>query len=152
MPEGDCIAVASEKIDGIELLDLATGREQAIFSGQYSIRHGFGISPDGKRICFSSMQSPGLALATLNDQSMVASIRWLIDSGIAYHASWSPDGEHVVFAWRATPEDPVQLYVADIDSDEPPKMLPGLDRSRCNVNPAWSPDGRTIVFSHPDPF
>ena len=40
-----------------------------------------------------------------------------------------------------------QLYVLDVESNGPPAWLPGQPRLRRNVNPDWSPDGKTIIFS-----
>jgi Tol biopolymer transport system component len=151
-PVGNCIAAAAADGTGILLFDLATGREQAIFSGPYSLRHGFSISPDGRRFCFSSNMNPGQALATLDETSMRATVSWPLPTGIAYHSSWSTDGRRIVFAWRPTQRDLIQLYTLGADSSQAPTLLPGQDRSRHNVNPDWSPDGRTIVFSSPEPF
>jgi Tol biopolymer transport system component len=151
-PVGDRIAAATSDVAGILLFDLANGREQTIFSGTYSLRHGFSISPDGKHFCFSSTTNPGQALATLDEASMKATVRWPLNTGIAYHSSWSTDGRHVIFAWRPTDQDLIQLYTLDVDSSDAPKLLPGQDRTHHNVNPDWSPDGTTIVFSSPEPL
>jgi Tol biopolymer transport system component len=35
----------------------------------------------------------------------------------------------------------------DVDTDSEPTLLDGQDRQRSNVNPSWSPDGETIIFS-----
>jgi Tol biopolymer transport system component len=72
-----------------------------------------------------------------------------VKKGTAYHASWAPDGQRVVFAWQPTPAALTQLYTLDVDSTDPPKLLPGIDTKHANVNPSWSPDGKSIVFSRP---
>ena len=133
------------------LFDLASGKQQLQFSSPFSIRHGFGISPDGRCYCFGSPGS-GLSVATLDEQTGMASTRQVVKAGTAYHASWAPDGRHVVFAWRLKSGDRTQLYTVDVDATESPQRLPGIDTSRQNVNPDWSPDGKTIVFSCPAPL
>jgi TolB protein len=151
-PAGDRIAAAKADGTGITFIDLATGNEQEVFSGPFSLRHGFSISPDGNHICFASTSTPGLGLATLDDSSSQAKISWPVKTGVAYHSSWSPDGRRIVFAWRPTDQDLVQLYTLDIAADQPPQLLPGQDSTRNNVNPDWSPDGKVIVFSSPAPL
>jgi Tol biopolymer transport system component len=83
---------------------------------------------------------------------MQASVRWLVQGGYAYHASWSPDGRRVVFAWQPDASKLTQIYLLEVDSNKPPQLLPSLDTTHHNVNPDWSPDGKTIVFSSPAPL
>lgn len=145
------VSLVHQRGDSIWLFDLATGKRDTISFGPVSIFHGFDISPDGKRVCFGTTGS-GIGIATLDERTMQATVRWLVDSGIAYHASWSPDGHHVAYAWQPTENDVIQIYLLDVDGNDEPKLLPGLDLTRDNVNPAWSPDGKTIVFSSSEPL
>ena len=142
-PRGNRIASISGNT--IALFDCMTGTERALFGGPYSLRQGFGISPDGLRFCFPDAQG-GVGLATLDEQTMRASVRWLVKTEQCYHASWAPDGRRVVMALAPTDQDKDQLYVMDVDSDKKPIWLPGQDRTRTNTNPDWSPDGKTILF------
>jgi Tol biopolymer transport system component len=151
-PRGDRLATLAADGNEIVALDVPTGRDRRIFTSHYPLRHGFSISPDGNRFCFGSDVHAGLALAAFDDGWTQSTVRWLVETGTAYHSSWSPDGGHVVFAWRRTPQDTIQLYTLDVDAGSEPKLLPGIDRDRSNVNPAWSRDGKTIVFSRPEPL
>jgi Tol biopolymer transport system component len=138
--------IASIGTEGtIALFDCATGKEWTIFRGPYSLRQGFGISPNGLRFCFADLRG-GIGLATLNEQTMQASVRWLVRSGQCYHASWAPDGRRVVYAWTPSDREVDQLYILDVDGDASPRALPGQDRTQTNTNPDWSPDGKTILF------
>ncbi len=134
----------------IALFDLATGKERTIFRGPYSLWQGFSISPDGLRFCFGDSQG-GIGLATLDERSMQASVRWLVKTGECYHSSWSPDGRRLVFSWKPPNHELYQLHLLNVDADEEPKLLPGQDSSRNNCDPDWSPDGKTIVFSSQAP-
>jgi Tol biopolymer transport system component len=92
-----------------------------------------------------------MALATLDERTMQASVRWLVKTGENYHSSWAPDARRIVFTWKR-PNSPVyQLYLMDVDGDEEPVLLPGQDPSRHNTDPDWSPDGKTIVFASHSP-
>jgi Tol biopolymer transport system component len=58
------------------------------------------------------------------------------------HAEWSPDGTSLVmFAGRTT--NP-QILVTDADGRNPRAVT---DEPGTNVDPAWSPDGATIVYA-----
>jgi Tol biopolymer transport system component len=142
-PKGN--RIASILRGGIALHDVATGTEQVIFGGQYNVQHGFSVSPDGMRFCFGNRDG-GLFVATLDERTMAASVRQLLKKGEIDHTSWAPDGRRVVFCWHPTDEKG-QLYVMDVDSNDPPQLLPGQDPNRHNTNADWSPDDKTIIFA-----
>jgi Tol biopolymer transport system component len=133
----------------LSLFDLATGTHSPISTGKYPIYHGYDFSSDGKRICFGSSRA-GLCVANIDPLTNSARVTPLVKSGIGFHASWSPDDKRIVFAWQQFPPSGlIQIYFYDMESGGPPTLLPGLDLTHHNVNPSWSPDGRTIAFSCP---
>ena len=131
--------------DNLALYDLATGTERIIHCGPYSVRQGFAISSDGLRFCFGQSNG-GVALATLDEKTMLATARPVVSSGVCSHASFSPDGKRVVLSWRPT-RKPGQLYLLSFDGDPKLELLKGQNAARNNFNPDWSPDGKTIVFA-----
>jgi Tol biopolymer transport system component len=133
------------------VFDLATGKQDMLFVSRSMISHGFGISPDGRRYCFGSPRA-GLHVAELDEQLKLVAIRPIVATGTAYHASWAPDGRRAVFAWRPKAGDLTQIYIVDDDGNNPPRLVPGIDVTHQNVNPDWSPDGNSIVFSSPAPL
>jgi Tol biopolymer transport system component len=141
-PHGNRIASVLD--DNIAIFDLDSKKEQTILPEGSSTKQGFSISPDGERFCFSNNDT-GLFLATLGEQSMKAEVRKIVDAGKVSNCSWAPDGKRIVFSWIG-PRAKSQLYIIDVDSGKPPKWLTGQDRNRNNVNPDWSPDGKTIVY------
>jgi len=152
MPSGNRIALIGSS-GGISIFDLADGTERAILSGPNFLRPGFAVSPDGRSFVFGK-NNGGLYLATLDPRTMRSSITTLWSLGVCYHASWSPDGQRIVFGWKPDPPKNLiqgialhQLFVVDIDSNELPVPLPGQNTKRNNTNPDWSPDGKTIIFA-----
>jgi eukaryotic-like serine/threonine-protein kinase len=59
------------------------------------------------------------------------------------HPSFSPDGNHVAFAWTGPKRDNPDIYVQQIGAGSPLQLTtdPASDYS-----PSWSPDGRAIAF------
>jgi Tol biopolymer transport system component len=152
MPRGNRIASLNVNRE-ILMLDLTTGNERSIVGGPRSSQIGFGVSPDGLRICFGHNDG-GISVVTMDEDGGVATVRPLANPrwGAARHCSWSPDGKRIVAGWRSAGQELEQLFIFDLDTNEPPKSLKGQDPWRNNACPDWSPDGKTIIFVSQDPM
>jgi serine/threonine protein kinase len=65
------------------------------------------------------------------------------EPGVARYPSFSPDGNHVAFAWTGQKQDNPDIYVQQIGAGRPLRLT--TDPSN-DYNPVWSPDGRWIAF------
>jgi TolB protein len=120
------------------------------------------FSPDGKRIVFNEVR----VIETPDGQVEQAALFTIARDGTklrrvtpwelnAADADWSPDGKHLVFSARLAASEFVQS-VMTIDADgNHLKLLTSGDtvggegaafRYQESFNPAWSPDGRLIIF------
>jgi serine/threonine-protein kinase len=63
----------------------------------------------------------------------------------------SPDGQRLAYLGQNAARNSVALYVHDLDALEP-RLLPGTEvvNPSPNVNPFFSPDGKSIGFAAPD--
>jgi TolB protein len=65
--------------------------------------------------------------------------------GDAVNPAWSPDGQHIAFAWtRGYEPGNFNIFVMDVASREVVQLTHGAGR---NEHPSWAPDGIHIVFS-----
>jgi TolB protein len=125
-------------------------------------------SPDGRFIAFhASASGTGLPIktdpgaATRDSDIFVASVDGLRANNarpknitnnpatIDDDPDWSPDGRTIVFTSHAVSDDPInstsaEVYVIDADGSGKPVRL--TDNSEEERAPAWSPDGKRILF------
>jgi serine/threonine protein kinase len=69
--------------------------------------------------------------------------------GSEVEPSLSPDGSQAAFAWNGEKQENFNIYVKLVGPGKPIRLT---DSSAMERSPAWSPDGRWIVFARfPDP-
>lgn len=119
------------------------------------------LSPDGKRIVFTSLMSGDLEIYTMNADG--TDVRRLTHTpGYDGGPWWSPDGTKIVYranhptdstelaqyrsllAQRLVRPSKVELFVMNADGSEQ-RQITRLGGA--NFGPSWTPDGRRIIFS-----
>ena len=119
------------------------------------------VSPDGRRIVFTSRKDGDLDIYTMNvDGSNVR--RLTTTPGYDGGPWWSPDGTRIVYrAWHPADSAGLADYRALLAEDlvRPSRMelwtmnADGSDQRQitrlggANFGPSWTPDGRRIIFS-----
>jgi TolB protein len=66
-------------------------------------------------------------------------------TGEATNPSWSPDGDHIAFAWtRGFEPGNYNIFVMDVASQQVTQLTSNEGR---NENPSFAPDGAHIVYA-----
>ncbi len=103
-------------------------------------------SPDGKRIAFNSnLTGDHVMYIAQADGSKVVDLSGV---GEGWQVDWSPDGRFILFtSHRDHPDNNTDVYVMRPDGSGVRRLTHQLA-----TTPAWSPDGKHIVFSAPGLF
>jgi Tol biopolymer transport system component/DNA-binding winged helix-turn-helix (wHTH) protein len=99
----------------------------------------------GVLLAFLGIAVAGLWLAsrrTAPPESLVA-VPLTSYPGLELNPSFSPDGNHVAFAWNGEKQDNFDIYVKLIGAQRPLRIT---DHPARDYRPAWSPDGRFMAF------
>ena len=136
------ISVQNNKL-GVCALDTVTGASRIV-----SQRNEMDVapSPDGKHLAFVIIEPNGTRTLGMMDTDG-GSPRLLLHGNVAsggyFSPRWSPDGKWLVMVYSQL--QPVDNIVA-ISIDGRQRVALTTDNAR-NATPAWSADGKTIVFT-----
>ncbi len=105
------------------------------------------ISPDGKKIAFSSDRLGRPMVFTMNIDG-TGTKRITLAGKYNSSPAWSPDGKIIAFA--AQDHDHFDIFSMGVDGGNLKRMTDAKKpsgRAANNESPSWSPDGRFILFS-----
>jgi len=98
----------------------------------------------GADIVFVSGRSGPQQIYRMNSEGADVA-RLTTGEGEASNPAWSPDGQHMAFAWtRGFEPGNFNIFIMDVAARTYVQLTHGMGR---NENPTWAPDGVHIVFS-----
>ncbi|MBC8875102.1 MAG: TIGR03067 domain-containing protein [Planctomycetes bacterium] len=157
-PAGNEIAYTAD-VDGanICIVDPDTGERRLLLKNQeyQSIYWNLSWSADGKHVCFKGVRANAAEeIATVSTEGDEKDFRVLLSSedenpfkNIRPIVAWDGNSKKILVSVRGPDDKYPQLYALDPKGVNPPKRLLGQDAKRMNGDMAWSPDGKTLVFS-----
>jgi len=109
-------------------------------------------SPDGKRIAFTSLRDGYDEIYMINlDTNLVTRLTKSQSMPGAIYArmgAWSPFGGQIVYVLKRLGTNQIWVTTdADVNSTKPNEQLVKSGNTFSDFLPAWSPDGKFIVFS-----
>ncbi len=118
-------------------------------------------SPDGRSVAFIGHDDGGGDLYVIEDVDKAAEtlVRLTDRAGEETNPSWSPDGKRIAYfvartkGKKAKKQTQLQwdIYVVELDGDRKPYRIAKNAKAPESAGPAWTPDGKYIVFVRPDP-
>lgn len=113
-------------------------------------RTHYATSPDGQYVVHSNLNSDYRLCVTeckrFREPPNTPYIKSRPAAGESNGADWSPDGSLLAASWRENSESPYQIATLTPFGEDNPKAVPGQDSSRWNIEPSWSPEGKSIVY------
>ena len=156
-PDGKALLYTGEigNIRKIFRKDLSSGQDSQL-TGVDSDELQPAWSPDGKQVAFVRAHQPDLKLQPGDVFGMFQEGDvWVLDlaSGEgtklvenAFNPAYSPDGQHI--AVDASWAGPRRIWLLDRQGHNPQQVTTDTSEEVAHVAPAWSPDGRKIVFQN----
>jgi Tol biopolymer transport system component len=139
----DYLLYVSSSTDGEVIWKLAGGTATELWSAPRArVIGGPAIAPDGRRVAFSAEERGRRRLYLMNSDG--SAVRALPESLEPYGTPvWAPDGQSIAVAaiFDGTP----RVARVSLDGQRVVPLVSGY-----SVDPAWLPDGASLVYSGPD--
>jgi Tol biopolymer transport system component/DNA-binding winged helix-turn-helix (wHTH) protein len=151
-PDGSQVAFTwdGENQDNHDIYVKAIGAEQPLRLTSDRARDGSPAwSPDGTRIAFLRDKPGGgsevrLIASTGGADHMIGEVQGLADQGL----SWHPDGRSLAVVDRSSPGERNGILALNIVTGSKTKLTsPSTHDMQHDMQPAFSPDGRTLAFT-----
>jgi len=147
-PDGKYVAHVADN-NGEQTLwirHIPTSSNTQIAAGLIGKYVGVGFSPDGNYVYFARYETKRQGIGFLYRVPVLGGAPKLIATDIDSGFSFSPDGKSVAFNRQLPQEQKTSVIIADAESGGNESVLYTFYSGGIGSDPAWSPDGKTIVM------
>ena len=133
----------------LKVRQVATGSDVQILPPDLVVFYGLTFSPDGSYIYYTASSKENNLFSSLYKMPVLGGPSTEIVRDIDTGISFSPDGKRFAFLRGVPDKGAVELHIANSDGTGEHLLLskPGLPNPFLMLRPAWSPDGKTIVYT-----
>lgn len=145
-PDGKYIlnALDDDGMESLWLRNLPSGSDVQVLPPEPVHYRGLQFSRDGNYLYFVRGEEGNQGLAYLYRVPVLGGQPQRLLANVDTNISFSPDGKTFVFAVYNTPEGQYRLVIASLDGGAEKNLATGPVNAPV-FDPAWSPDGKTIV-------
>jgi Tol biopolymer transport system component len=137
------------EMQSLMVRQVATGSDVQILAPAVSTFYGLTFSPDGNYIYFTEASKENQLFSSLYKMPVLGGNPQQLIRDIDTSISFSPDGKQFAFIRGIPDKGTFKLLVANADGSGE-KLLTSMSANITVaglLTPAWSPDGKTIVFA-----
>jgi serine/threonine protein kinase/Tol biopolymer transport system component len=137
------------EMQSLMVRQVATGSDVQILAPAVSVFNGLTFSPDGNYIYFIEASKENQLFSSLYKMPVLGGNPQQILRDIDTSISFSPDGKQFAFIRGIPDKGTFKLLVANADGSGE-KLLTSMSANITVaglLTPAWSPDGKTIIFT-----
>src|SRR5271170_6875132 len=137
------------EMQSLMVRQVATGSDVQILAPAVSVFYGLTFSPDGNYIYFTEASKENQLFSSLYKMPVLGGNPQQVVRDIDTSISFSPDGKQFAYIRGIPDKGTFKLLVANADGSGE-KLLTSMS-GNITINgllaPAWSPDGKTIIFA-----
>lgn len=142
-----------------KMLESAAPKAKRLLPPSGRVHHMPAWSPSGRSVAFVGHDDSGGDIYLINDvdKPKASMVRLTDRAGEETGPSWSPDGKRIAFFGsrkkRKKKGAPLvwDIFVVDLEGEREPVRVAKNAKAPESSGPAWTPDGRWIVFARPNP-
>jgi Tol biopolymer transport system component len=152
-PNGKSIAYTND--NSIRLYDLETGRSRVVLAkGSHPYHYiywNMSWSPDSRQLVFKGKLEGKQEIAIINVAGKPSLKRCFATSEeMGADFAWAPDGRRILFNMHSRKHLHPLIYQLDIESQDPPRVVPEAQTAMPWTNVCFSPDGKWMVLATPN--
>jgi len=147
-PDGKYLLQARSEsgLQSLWLRHIATGSNAQVVAPAATRYQALTFSPDGSYLYFLRRDEEQHTLSILYAAPVLGGAPHVVVKDVDSAITFSPDGQHLAF-FREKHDSPYfDLVMMKSDGSDERQILKDYELSSDSLTPAWSPDGKTIVF------